>query len=520
MSLMNDALRSLDDSRQHNNRNDKAVRHMHNVLDGNQTAVDQSTVAWKAKNDSFDDVNYQEEYYFYKTFILRLFSIIFFILIMIYVSYTGYIFINNDKVYDNQVFEKSHMVDEIKVISDERLDSIGLGRKSLGNEELGNKELSDKGLDSKYLVNEELVGEESDNKYLDGEMLDDKDSYSELPKKTKNISWLNDKGYAALANDFLSTPKDDNAMSYFQQVLAIDESNVLALQGVDSVYRRYQKLIASNVERRNWLSAQTMLDRFLAIGGDEKSVVTYKKIIFQNLNNKKQSKDLSSDSLLSGGSVKSYLSVEKSRYQVEQEALFRSLEWVKKNQIQKGIDELSAILNTQSYLTKSSAEFLFDLYLRLGDIDAARGVSRHVKNVKKTILNNNAWDTVYENARIEQVENGDLAALAVLHNTKIEWLGESSARLYAGLLQKNGDYALAQKIYRHLIKVYDKNVTYWLGYGVSSDALGQSDSALIGYQKTQNLGGVSSDIQSYIANRILALQAGDYPSSHLMEPSW
>ena len=75
-------------------------------------------------------------------------------------------------------------------------------------------------------------------------------------------------------------------------------------------------------------------------------------------------------------------------------------------------------------------------------------------------------------------------------------------------------------MYRNLLNMYHKNATYWLGYGVSSDALGELDNALIGYRKTQSLGGVSSGVEAHITNRIFVLQSGINSSSHVMEPSW
>ena len=502
MSLMNDALCSLDDLRKYNNSNDydksddKNLRYIQNILSEDPAAVDESPFFFQAQNDVLNNEDNQtiRFIFFHEFHCVKLFLICLFFLIFGCVSY----FLMHKEKSDISPFLYGTIsyYDAMKPFA--YLNPLLDSSKGFDQYEVDKNRASDNGIRHENLI--------------DNEALDDG-----LAKEMEDISLLNDKGYAALANDFLSTPKNNNAMTYFKQVLAIDENNILALQGVDSIYRRYQKLIESNVDRHNWTHAQIMLNRFLAIGGDEESVKIYKQLIVKN---EKEVESVSSNSSFAHVNSNSYFSVERSSYYLEKEAFFRSQQWVQKNKIEEAIDELNVVLSVQNYLTKATAEFLFDLYLRSGDIDAARVVSHHVKSIKKSMLNNNSWDTVYESARIEQVKNGDLAALLILHKSKAEWLGESSARLYAGLLQKNGDYALAQNMYRNLLNMYHKNATYWLGYGVSSDALGELDNALIGYRKTQSLGGVSSGVEAHITNRIFVLQSGINSSSHVMEPSW
>jgi len=505
MSLMNDALCSLDDLRKYNNSNDhdkpdgKDSRYIQNILSEDQAAIDESPFFFQAQNDVLNNEDNQtikfvffHEFYCVKLFLIGLFFLAF--------GCIGY-FLSYKEKSDISPFLYGTISYYDVMDPFAYLNPLLDGFKGFDQYGVDKSGVNDNGIRHENLIDNKALGDD-------------------LAKEMEDISRLNDKGYTALANDFLSTPKNNNAMAYFKQVLAIDENNILALQGVDSIYRRYQKLIESNVDRHNWTHAQIMLNRFLAIGGDEDAVKIYKQLIVHNVKNEKEIEGVSSDSSFLHVNRKSYLSVEKSNYYLEKEAFFRSQQWVQKNKIEEAIDELNIVLNVQNYLTKATAEFLFDLYLRRGDIDAARVVSQHVKNIKKSMLNNSSWDTAYENARIEQVKNGDLAALLVLHESKAEWLGESSARLYAGLLQKNGDYALAQNMYRNLLNMYHKNATYWLGYGVSSDALGEFDNALTGYRKTQSLGGVSSDVQAYITNRIFVLQPNINASSHVMESSW
>ena len=515
MSLMNEALRNLDRSRKYNNFNEKNT---HEDLE----------LVWQAKNDSLNDLfdnrfgcafnnvnNHQGVFVFFRRyFMVKIFLISFLLLIFLYASSA---FEYKEKILFKNFSSLPFLYDS--TVNDDAMKSF-VQINSLVNDFKKN--------DQNFTNNKNISDRELDSNRVNNKVNNDKELPDKLTKKTEQIALLNDKGYTALANDFLSTPKKNNAMYFFQQVLAVDKYDVLALQGVNSVQRRYQKLIEVHIERHDWEQAEKMLDRFLTIGGDEKTVKKYEQLISHNAvtNTKRDAvtENVSNKPTSINTNQSSFLSVEKSsqhtQKKIEQEAFFRSQQWLQKNQIQKAIDELNAVLNEQYYLTKPSAELLFDLYLRSEDVEAARMIGRHVKNVKKTMLNNTSWDTAYERARIEQVLHGDLAAIEILNSIDIEWLGESSARLYAGLLQMNGDYGLAQNIYRNLLNIYHKNSTYWLGYGVSSDALGQLDNALTGYRKTQRLGGVSSDVQSYVAHRIRVLQSDANLLSHVMEPSW
>lgn len=492
MSLMNDALRSLDDSRKHNDvsRND-AYHIVHERL---ETPSEISCVS-QAQNDVHNN-EAAEQQYFYFLRVYYFFKLFFIFVCMFVFGYSIFLIAYKDKPPVDPVFNyvvSYHDVMKPFFYLNPLFESL-------------------KPID-KYTVIDSRI---NDGKINNEHINDDNNSHNELAEQMNRISILSDKGYAALSNNFLSTPKNNNAMFYFNQILAIDEGNVLALQGIDSVYRRYQHLITLNIERRHWSQAQTLVDRYVSIGGNQESIKIDKQRIARHKKNAYTPGLVTSDHLPSN----SHLSVEKSRYYLEKEVFLRSQQWVKKNQISKAIDELNAVLDTQKYLTKLSAEFLFDLYLRIGDVDTARTVGQYVKAKDTTLLNNTSWDTVYENARIEQVMHGDFAALFMLRNTIIDSMGESSARLYAGLLQKNGDYALAQNMYRNLLRKYDKNATYWLGYSVSSDALGELDNALIGYRKTQNVGGLSSDVELYVANRLLVLQSDINSSSHVMESPW
>ena len=364
---------------------------------------------------------------------------------------------------------------------------------------------------------------------------------------------LNKKGYAALADNLLSTPAGKSAIDYFRQVLVLDQQNAFALQGIDFIHKRYQRFIENKIKNNDVAGAQTMLQRFVSVDGDNDIIADYRQaidslrdleLITYDPNNPTQRFDIalttspvpmkSSESILpdidhvmtqavlgheNTNVMVNHISVEKSTYQIEREIYLRSQEWLQLQQPQKAKNALAELLVKQGYLTKLSAESLFDLYLQSGELESAQQLGNRVKNISTTpfAVNNSShdsnsaiettgnWDHIYEEARIAQFITGDAAALEKFKAYKYDQLGESSARLYAALLQKNGDYAESQYLYQQLLNMNQNQVTYWLGYGIASDALGQIERAVTAYQKSQHLGGMSAAVQQYVVERLQLL---------------
>jgi hypothetical protein len=68
-------------------------------------------------------------------------------------------------------------------------------------------------------------------------------------------------GLQALDDDRLLTPIDDNAHARFKRVLAYDEGNELALEGLQSIVARYLELAQESIRRGLFDEAELMIDR-------------------------------------------------------------------------------------------------------------------------------------------------------------------------------------------------------------------------------------------------------------------
>ena len=70
---------------------------------------------------------------------------------------------------------------------------------------------------------------------------------------------------AAMARDHLRTPAETSAWGYYDQVLALQPENADALRGMGDIADRYQVLTRLAIERGRYRTAQTYINRGLAV---------------------------------------------------------------------------------------------------------------------------------------------------------------------------------------------------------------------------------------------------------------
>jgi MSHA biogenesis protein MshN len=83
---------------------------------------------------------------------------------------------------------------------------------------------------------------------------------------------------------------------------------------------------------------------------------------------------------------------------------------------------------------------------------------------------------------------------------------ENYRALLAGLYQKNGKPLEAANHYRRLLTVFGDKPAYWLGFALSQDALNQPQAALQAYQRVNQYNDLPPQVQTYIQQRLAALQ--------------
>ena len=83
--------------------------------------------------------------------------------------------------------------------------------------------------------------------------------------------------------------------------------------------------------------------------------------------------------------------------------------------------------------------------------------------------------------------------------------------LLAALYQRQADHVSAVNTYMQLLKLRPNAGIWWVGLGISLEALDKQAEARHAYQQAQQSGTLHADISRYTDNRLLALQAIRYP---------
>lgn len=88
---------------------------------------------------------------------------------------------------------------------------------------------------------------------------------------------LLDAADAALAEDRLLTPEQDNAYHYFREALAMAPDHPLARRGFERIVESYLALASRAIERERWASARSMLDRAGIVDGDHLGIAALRR---------------------------------------------------------------------------------------------------------------------------------------------------------------------------------------------------------------------------------------------------
>ncbi|MGH1426686.1 MAG: tetratricopeptide repeat protein [Arenicella sp.] len=83
--------------------------------------------------------------------------------------------------------------------------------------------------------------------------------------KIKKLFALSEK---AINKERLTSPKNDNASFYFQQILDLDPTNTAAREGIDQISQKYADLTEKNIQNREWGEAEKNIKTLKAANKD------------------------------------------------------------------------------------------------------------------------------------------------------------------------------------------------------------------------------------------------------------
>jgi len=72
----------------------------------------------------------------------------------------------------------------------------------------------------------------------------------------------------------------------------------------------------------------------------------------------------------------------------------------------------------------------------------------------------------------------------------------------AAIYQRSGKYSLAAGLYKQLLAINPSNGKWWLGLGVTLEAMGNQSQALEAYANAENTGDFNPELKAYLASRL------------------
>ena len=291
----------------------------------------------------------------------------------------------------------------------------------------------------------------------------------------------------------LTTPQQNNAWYFYQQVLLIDKNNQEAIDGIQAIKRRYVDLFQRSWQRGDQQQATVFAERLSHLL-DESEVPIYgeqlRQIQSQAAVHNEPEPSVDTPPATLG------FTIAKSKQQQSLDLLQRV------QQLMDGGDLLaSRVLAEQSVdLNIHQAELVgkrLQIYLRQQDWLALEALLK--------TQSAQGHEHVYYRAKYLQAMQSDAASLAYLQQHQ-QQLSEVERALLAQLYQQQMSYPEALAQYRLLVGQNAGSAVYWLGRAVNADRLNLPDEALAAYKKSAELGGHNNDVNQFIHERIVVLQ--------------
>jgi len=106
----------------------------------------------------------------------------------------------------------------------------------------------------------------------------------------------------------------------------------------------------------------------------------------------------------------------------------------------------------------------------------------------------------------------DSQAIALLSSNKPPVAQDTEHyALLAALHQRQQNHELAARLYSDILKLQPNMGIWWVGMGISLEAMGDQKQATAAYQQARKTGTLNGDVAQYTDNRLLALGAIKYP---------
>jgi len=173
---------------------------------------------------------------------------------------------------------------------------------------------------------------------------------------------------------------------------------------------------------------------------------------------------------------------------------------IKRNHLAAGEAKLQIALRNDVRHIKAR-EMLIGMYIKTGRVVEAKEL------LKKGLLSSPEYTNFAKfYARMLWDEKDTAAAIAVLtrYAPNLDVDPDYHAMLAASL-QRNEQHRDAARIYVQLLKIRPREGIWWVGMGISLEALGKEDEALQAYVKAKQSGNLNARLESYSKQRLISL---------------
>lgn len=349
-----------------------------------------------------------------------------------------------------------------------------------------------------------------------------------------SITQLLQKAEQALNIDRLTSPADDNAYSYYQQVLQLQPQHPAASDGIEQIIQRYLVLSEEYTQAGNITRAKTLLSRAESLMPSHPKVQqAWQRVSVQTQLQNTVTADIShtdnsrTDSSIANtsnsGAVESavpaspeaisqqakpnneqpLVRVVPSRSMRDMEVAEQARSTIAAGNVAAAKRQLELFI-AGSTKSKESFDVLFSLLVEQGE----REVAKFWLEQQATHLDTEK--VAYYMARLLVLDDELHSAISLLEGRLSQALEDSDyLSLLAGLYYQVDKNAESVRTYQRLLRLQQNNAQYWLGYALALDSLEETAPALNAYRKAQQLSSEADDskVQRYIADRIQALSS-------------
>jgi MSHA biogenesis protein MshN len=320
------------------------------------------------------------------------------------------------------------------------------------------------------------------------------------------IYQLIDQASRAMTLDRLTSPENDNAYFYYQQLLKLDAQNPVATAGINKITDRYLQMAEKSILKNDFIKAGFFLDKAGMVTPNDIRITDFRNqlsvIEGQDSVSVSDPFGASMDSRLRGNDESkttgnSSLTITPNPEFLDEQMVKQARDWVAQGLKSKAIETLNN--HIQLYTAPGSEVYLLDLYYQDKNFTAMQ-----------TLLNANlhisTMDQTYYRARTAILQGDNQSAIALLESQLSEAVTNENYRaLLAGLYQREQLYLQATSAYRNLLQAFNPKPAYWLGLALSLDAQNQAAAAIHAYKKILDFEQLEPEVIEYARDRIAQL---------------